>query len=98
MSTKRVWTEEEIKDLIQSNDEVLYLALKKIYACQTEDEKNSGETKEHNGVGFNSIDAPFMSSLAEFLLKTGFLTSKQKMYARKKLVKYNKQLTRLANA
>lgn len=95
---KRVWTEEEIKELVQTNDQVLYGALKKLYACQTEDEQDSKETKEHNGVGFNGIDAPFLSSVAEFLLSRGFLTDKQKMYTRKKLVKYNKQLTRLANA
>lgn len=95
---KRVWTEEEIRDLVQTNDTVLYGALKKLYACQTEDERADQETKEHNGMGFNGVDAPFLSSVAEFLLKRGFLTDKQKMYTRKKLVKYNKQLTRLANA
>ncbi len=95
---KRVWTEEEIKSLIQSNDKVLYGALKKLYACQTADEKASGETNEYNGVGFNGVDAPILSSFCEFLNKTGFLTPKQKMLARKKLVKYNKQLTKLANA
>lgn len=94
----RVWTEEEIKVLVQTNDAVLYGALKKLYACQTADEQDSGETREHNGVGFNGIDASFLSSTAEFLKRTGFLTEKQKVIVRKKLVKYNKQLTRLANA
>lgn len=95
---KRVWTEEEIKSLIQSNDKVLYGALKKLYACQTADEQSDGETHEQNGMGFNGVDAPILSSFCEFLNKTGFLTPKQKMLARKKLVKYNKQLTKLANA
>lgn len=98
MEEKRVWTEEEIKELVQTNDTVLYGALKKLYACQTADEQSSKETKEHNGVGFNGFDAEFLSSVAEFLLKRGFLTEKQKMYTRRKLVKYNKQLTKLANA
>lgn len=94
----RTWTEEEIKNLIQTNDKVLYGALRKLYAQQTADEQKDGETKEHNNVGFNGVDAPIMSSFAEFLNKTGFLTEKQKVIARKKLVKYNKQLTKLANA
>lgn len=94
----RTWTEEEIKNLIQTNDTVLYGALKKLYACQTADEQHAGETHEQNGVGFNGVDAPIMSSFCEFLNKTGFLTPKQKTIARKKLVKYNKQLTKLANA
>ena len=99
MSTeKRIWTTDEIKNLVQTNDVVLYGALKKLYACQTEDERNSKETKEHNGKGFNGTDAQFLSSVSEFLISKGFLTDKQKVIVRKKLVKYTKQLTKLANA
>lgn len=97
MSEERIWTEQEIKDLVQTNDKVLYGALKKLYACQTEDEQRVGETTENNGVGFNGADSRFLSSVAEFLISRGFLTDKQKAVTRKKLVKYNKQLTRLAN-
>lgn len=96
--TKKTWTEDEIKNLIQVNDKVLYGALKKLYACQTTEEQNDKETHEQNGKGFNGVDAPILSSFCEFLNKTGFLTPKQKVLARKKLVKYNKQLTALANA
>ena len=98
MSTeKRVWTEDEIKNLVQENDKVLYGALRKLYSQQTMDEKSCGDTIEHNGVGFNGADAKFLSSTAEFLNKTGFLTDKQKFVVRKKMIKYTKQLTRLAN-
>ena len=93
----RIWTEAEIKSLIQTNDEVLYRALRKLYAEQTADEQYSGETRERNGRGFNGVDSRFLSSVSEFLLKRGFLTTKQKTVARRMLVKYNKQLTRLAN-
>lgn len=95
---KRVWTEDEIKNLVQTNDKVLYGALKKLYACQTADEQSIGETTEHNGVGFNGIDGTFLSSCAEFLIRKDFLTDKQKVAVRKKMVKYTKQLTKLANA
>lgn len=94
----KTWTAEEIKTLVQTNDKVLYGALKKLYACQTADERAAGETNHNNGVGFNGVDAPILSSFCEFLNKTGFLTPKQKIIARKKLVKYNKQLTVLANS
>ena len=97
MAEKRIWTEEEIKNYIQTNDTVLYGALKKLYDCQTADEQASGHTNHYNGAGFNGVDAPILSSMAEFLIKTGFLTTKQKVIVRKKLVKYNKQLTKLAN-
>ena len=95
---KRVWTAEEISDLIQTNDTVLYRALKKLYAEQTDSEQAQGETRERNGRGFNGIDSRFLSSVSEFLIKHGFLTSKQKSATRRMLKKYNKQLTRLANA
>lgn len=97
-AARRVWTEEEIKNLVQTNDKVLYGALKKLYAEQTADEQQEGATRHSNGVGFNGADSAFLSSVAEFLNRTGFLTNKQKIIVRKKLVKYNKQLTRLANA
>lgn len=95
---KRIWTADEIKSMIQTNDKVLYGALKKLYACQTADEQTSAETTHANGAGFNAIDAEFLTSCSQFLLKNGFLTDKQKVIVRKKLVKYNKQLTMLANA
>lgn len=95
---KRVWSEDEIKVLVQTNDKVLYGALKKLYAEQTADEQNMGHTKYYNGAGFNGVDSRFLSSVAEFLNRTGFLTEKQKIVTRKKMVKYTKQLTRLANA
>lgn len=95
---RRVWTEAEIKELVQTNDTVLYRALKKLYDCQTEGELVSKDTHEANGAGFNKIDAGFMTSVCEFLIKNGFLTSKQKAVVRKKIIKYTKQLTRIANA
>lgn len=97
MAEKRIWTEEEIKNYIQTNDTVLYGALKKLYECQTADEQASGHTNHYNGMGFNGVDSPILSSMAEFLIKRGFLTDKQKAVVRKKLVKYNKQLTKLSN-
>ena len=96
--TKRVWTEDEIKHLVQTNDKVLYGALKNLYNCQTSDEKTCEHTSHQNGAGFNKVDAQVLTSITEFLIKTGFLTSKQKELVRKKLVKYTGQLTRLANA
>lgn len=94
---RRVWTQEEIRDLVQTNDKVLYGALRKLYACQTEDEQLEGSTNHRNGEGFNGVDAGIMTSFCEFLDRTGFLTNKQKVVARRKLIKYTRQLTVLAN-
>lgn len=93
----RIWTENEIRQLVQENDTVLYRALKRLYAEQTADEQSSKETTERNGVGFNGVDGHFLSSCSEFLIKRGFLSDKQKVIVRKKMIKYTKQLTKLAN-
>lgn len=94
---KRVWTTDDIKRLLQTNDTMLYRSLKILYSYQTADEKSTKDTITENGVGFNSVDAQFLSSCAEFLIKNGFLTIKQKTVVRTKMIKYTKQLTKLAN-
>lgn len=93
----KIWTIEEMKNLIATNDTVLYRSLIVLYNGQTADEKACGETTHNNGVGFNGVDAPILTSFAEFLIRARFLTQKQKDLARKKLPKYVKQLVRIAN-
>lgn len=94
---KRIWTIEEIRRLLQTNDTMLYRSLKILYSFQTADEKTDKNTTVENGVGFNSVDARFLSSCAEFLIKNNFLTDKQKIIVRRKMIKYAKQLTKIAN-
>ena len=94
----RIWTEEEIRTLVQTNDIVLYRALLKLYDKQTDTEKSARRTYNKNGEGFNSYDAEFLTSLSKYLKAKGYLTEKQKIAARRKLGKYTKQLTRIANA
>lgn len=94
----RTWTEAEISVLIQTNDIVLYRALIRLYNCQTADEKISQETRNKNGAGFNAYDAKFLTNVAEFYKARGFLTYGQKVATRRKLAKYTKQLTRIANS
>ena len=95
---RKVWAPEEIKSLIQTNDTVLYRALKRLYAEQTDDEQFREHTVERNGRGFNKVDADFLTSVSKFLNSRGFLTEKQKVATRRKLIKYTAQLTKLANA
>lgn len=94
----RIWTVEEIKALLENNNEFVCRALKKLYERQTEEEQNGNHTDERNGVGFNRIDAEFMTSVAKYLIEYGSLTDKQLFYVRKKIMKYAGQLTKIANA
>ena len=95
-TTKR-WTEEEIYRLIQTNDTVLYRALMQLYKRQTSSEQRTRTTKERNGRGFNAPDANFLTSLSVYYLNHGYLTFNQRIVARRKMAKYTKQLTKIAN-
>ena len=91
------WTAEIIKGKLETDDKWLIKGLLAIYKRQTLEEQNSEITKNLNGRGFNLIDAPFLTSLAKSFTKWGSLTPKQIRYCRKKMTKYSKQLTKIAN-
>ena len=93
----KVWTVEEIKVLLEKNDVVVCRSLMQMYSLQDDDEQIYKETTKRNGVGFNGIDAKLLSSFAEFYETYHYLSNKQIAIARKKLVKYSGQITRLAN-
>jgi len=93
----KIWTKEEIKDLLKTRSDAVVRGMLRIYDLQTESEQVFGDTHEHNGVGFNGIDGGIMSSFSEFYKKTGFLTLKQMKIARKKMLKYAGQLTKISN-
>ena len=93
----KVWTAGEIKANLQVSKKWVERAVVAIYNKQTEDEKVTEATKKSNGVGYNQVDAKFMSSLAEGIKKYGGLTPKQLVHARKKIIKYGGQLNRIAN-
>jgi hypothetical protein len=93
----REWKVEEIKSLLQTNDTMVCRSLVQLYNCQDDFEKSTGETMERNGVGFNGVDAPYMSSCAKFYIEKGFLSPRQMGFVRNKIIKYSKQITKLAN-
>jgi hypothetical protein len=97
MQATKMWDKEEIKDLILKSNKMVQRSLVKLFEKQTEDEKMSEETKEHNGVGFNGVDSKFLTSLAKQVQQGRTLSEKQMTHARKKLVKYSGQLTKIAN-
>lgn len=94
---------------LMTNNDYLEKAILKLYKYQTEYEQQTQDTAMLNGVGFNTIDANFLSSLAEWILdrenvpeseKNKYvvrrhLTDKQRMFARKKLTKYAGQLVNM---
>lgn len=93
-----------IKGAILASDKVLFRAILAIYKRQTEDEKSDGATRYDNGVGFSGVDSFILTSFAEQLLAAQrvnapfWLSSKQKEIARRKMVKYARQLLEISKA
>lgn len=94
----KFWTIAEIKTLLENNNAFLARAIVKIYERQTEDEQQADQTGHNNGIGFNGIDAFILSRFAKFYMERKFLSPKQIVIARKKMMKYTKQLTTIANS
>ncbi len=75
-------TQTQVKDALKR-------AAKLIWEYQTSQEQQSGTTIDHNGVGYNGVDADFASRIVNW---RGTLTNRMAMAARKMLKKYAKQL------
>jgi len=92
---QRPVTSEEIKALINKDDEWVIGCLIAIYNQQTADEQDSHLTHHLNFAGFNAIDANVMTDISKFYLSRGFLTTKQINFVRRTILKYSKQLLQL---
>lgn len=100
-----IHTVESIKDLLGNSNAAVERALIVLYERQTADEQVSAVTSHKNGRGFNAIDAEILTSFACQVeknvgrgLKLGqCLSEKQMVLARKKVVRYVKQLVEVAN-
>lgn len=63
----------------------------KIMRNQTSEELDARQTIEHNNVGLNGVDARFMSSVYEQIIKGKHMSMKQESAVKKTLYKYWKQ-------
>ena len=93
----KVWSKNEIVELIDNNDKMVMRSVFQLWQRQTITEQAAQETSAKNGIGFNGVDAPFLSSCAEFYQRTGFLTQRQIASCRRKIRKYSGQLVKIAN-
>lgn len=96
-TVNKVWTVEEIMGLLSRNREAVVRGLVAIYNKQTEDEKQAETTRHDNGIGFSGCDATILSSIAKQVLAGHRLSQKQYELVEKKMRKYVKQLTKIAN-
>lgn len=64
----RIWTREEIDQLLIENDIAVMRAIVRLFELQTADEINSAQTKHENSVGFTAADAKAGTRMARWLL------------------------------
>jgi len=93
----KVWTPTEIKENILRSDLWLTKAILAIYALQTASEQSMEATTQLNHVGFSAFDAKRLSYYAKWLKSGRVLSGTHKEVARKKMLRYTKQLAKIAN-
>jgi len=74
---KSIVTRDYIISLLRNNDVALGRALVALNERQTQDEQRSETTRYHNYRGFMPMHAKKGTGMANFFMKTGFLTKKQ---------------------
>jgi len=90
------WTADEIKAKLLTDDVWLIRGLIAIFNYQTAFEQSAEQTQENNSVGFNGVDGYILTAIAKFYQKRNFLSPKQLVIVRKKMVKYAGQLAKIA--
>ena len=95
MSGINIWTKERIRKELKTNTKAVTRGILALYDRQTDDERVNRATSSSNGMGFNSHDAAFLSSLAMQIYKKGFLTEEQLKKGRESMLKYSGQIARM---
>lgn len=87
-----------IRSKLTTDQRWLEAAILALYAMQTQDEKQVGDTRHDNDRGFNSADARPLSYYARWLQTGRHLTGRYLLDAQQRCQKYAKQLLRIAKA
>lgn len=82
-----------IQNLLRFNDNAVKSALVLLLSLQEEDEQRDNKSVHENGVGFNKIDADFLSRTAKKVDAGIDLTNDEMQACRWALMKYWRQLT-----
>lgn len=100
MSEKTIDTKysaKEIQRKIENDDRWLERGILAIYRYQVADEKQTGEARYHNKVGFSGAHASFLTYCAKWIQSGKHLNGRFKNKARKFMTHYSKQLEKIAN-
>jgi hypothetical protein len=89
---------QKVKELMFRSPEFVVKSLLTLYGMQTGAEQQGRTTQELNRLGFNKFDADVLSDISQRYYKFRYLTDKQILLIRKKIIKYRKQLASLHNS
>lgn len=95
---KKVWTREELIELINTNNLAVERAILRIHAGQTAQEKQDENTYDHNDIGFSSAHAKVGTYMAKWLQQGKHLTGDWLPKGRKIALRHVRQLLKVANA
>lgn len=85
-----------IQGLLKENDEAVKQALVRLYNCQEHDEMRDKKSVHENGVGFNKVDAYYLSKSAEKIIRGKQLSESELNACRWSIMKYWQQLTEMS--
>jgi hypothetical protein len=92
MNTTTIYTKEFIQSKLSTDVKWIERGIVVLYNLQTQDEKESTETKWENGVGYNSSDSRYLTYCAKWIMKGNKLSGQHLDKCSKKLPKYWKQI------
>lgn len=98
MKEPRVWTKEDIVNLLKTNPEAVDRAVKAIHKLQNGEEQQKGKSIERNGRGFSRPDAEFFAKYHVDLVNSITIDPARRAIAKNKMPKYWRQLLRIANS
>lgn len=93
--TQKQWRE-QLRELLQTNDEALRRSIVVIYRQQIPQERVLGEAIIEDKVGFTAFDAEILGSFAKQIEHGNKLSDKQMAIARNKMPKYWRQLMNIS--
>lgn len=98
MSSAKIWTRDEIDEILKANPRAVERAMVRLFELQTEVERETSATRIHNNVGFSSYAARRGSYYARWVTSGKQLTGKHFESALKIALRHSRQLVDLANS
>jgi len=94
----QIYTRAEIVNLVTSRDDAVERGILALYRLQTQPERTIQQAITVNGEGFSASDAKQGTLYARWILNGNHLAGDSVAHARKIVLRYVGQLTRIANA